>query len=96
MLAVSEARLSLPSPSTHRAVTNAQYAELMNAVTATDAIGLYNADMESGPLGGISRSGSSAGAYFNPSFPSDFAVGTSEVGERSLRITRGVLGISCR
>jgi len=42
-------------------VTNAQYAEFLNAVAATDTNGLYNANMGSG-LGGIARSGSS-GSY---------------------------------
>ena len=38
--------------------TNAQYAELLNAVAATDTNALYNTSMGSG-LGGITRSGSS-------------------------------------
>jgi formylglycine-generating enzyme required for sulfatase activity len=37
-------------------VTNAQYAEFLNAKAASDPLGLYNADMSSG-LGGITRSG---------------------------------------
>ncbi len=38
-------------------VTNAQYAEFLNAVAATDTYGLYNASMGSG-YGGITQSGS--------------------------------------
>jgi formylglycine-generating enzyme required for sulfatase activity len=41
--------------------TNAQYAEFLNAVAATDTYNLYNTNMGSG-LGGITRSGSS-GSY---------------------------------
>ncbi len=40
-------------------VTNAQYAEFLNAVAKTDTKGLYNTKMDSDPRGGISRSGSS-------------------------------------
>jgi len=40
-------------------VTNAQYAEFLNNVAATDANGLYNASMGSDARGGITRSGSS-------------------------------------
>ena len=39
-------------------VTNAQYAEFLNAVAATDANGLYNASMDSSSFGGITQSGS--------------------------------------
>jgi len=42
-------------------VTNAQYAEFLNAKAASDALGLYNTNMGSG-FGGITRSGSD-GAY---------------------------------
>jgi sulfatase modifying factor 1 len=42
-------------------VTNAQYAEFLNAVADTDTYGLYNTSMSSG-YGGITRSGSS-GSY---------------------------------
>jgi formylglycine-generating enzyme required for sulfatase activity len=42
-------------------VTNAQYAEFLNAVAATDTNGLYNTSMGSG-YGGITRSGS-PGSY---------------------------------
>jgi len=42
-------------------VTNAQYAEFLNAVAATDTNALYNTNMGSG-FGGITRSGSS-GSY---------------------------------
>ena len=42
-------------------VTNAQYAEFLNAVAETDTNGLYNTNMGSG-YGGITRSGSS-GSY---------------------------------
>ncbi len=38
-------------------VTNAQYAEFLNAVAASDPRGLYSASMGSSPLGGIARSG---------------------------------------
>jgi formylglycine-generating enzyme len=41
------------------AVTNAQYAEFLNAVAATDTFGLYNTNMDSSSFGGIARSGSS-------------------------------------
>ncbi len=43
-------------------VTNAQYAEFLNAVAATDAFRLYNTNMGSQITGGITRSGSS-GSY---------------------------------
>ena len=43
-------------------VTNAQYAEFLNAVAATDTYGLYNLDMEPVYGGGITRSGTS-GSY---------------------------------
>ena len=43
-------------------VTNAQYAEFLNAVAASDANGLYNDQMEDHPQGGITRIGSS-GSY---------------------------------
>ena len=42
-------------------VTNAQYAAFLNAVAATDTLGLYNTNM-SGSYGGITRSGT-AGSY---------------------------------
>jgi hypothetical protein len=38
-------------------VTNAQYAEFLNTVAASDPRGLYNASMGSDPRGGITRSG---------------------------------------
>ena len=43
-------------------VTNAQYAEFLNAVAATDPYGLYSVDMDEDVFGGIARSGSS-GSY---------------------------------
>lgn len=43
-------------------VTNAQYAEFLNAVAATDTNGLYNSSMGSDPRSGIIRSGVS-GSY---------------------------------
>lgn len=43
-------------------VTNAQYAEFLNAVAATDTYGLYKPSMGTDPIGGIARSGSS-GSY---------------------------------
>ncbi|MEX2167766.1 MAG: SUMF1/EgtB/PvdO family nonheme iron enzyme [Pirellulales bacterium] len=43
-------------------VTNAQYAEFLNAVAATDSNSLYNGDMESKIMGGIRRTGSN-GSY---------------------------------
>jgi formylglycine-generating enzyme required for sulfatase activity len=43
-------------------VTNAQYAEFLNAVAKTDTYGLYNPGMSSNAIGGITRSGSS-GSY---------------------------------
>jgi formylglycine-generating enzyme required for sulfatase activity len=50
-------------------VTNAQYAEFLNAVAATDteAHGLYNSDMASG-RGGIARSGN-PGSYSYSTIP---------------------------
>ena len=45
----------------YEVTTNAQYAEFLNAVAATDTYGLYNTSMGSG-YGGITRSGSS-GSY---------------------------------
>jgi formylglycine-generating enzyme required for sulfatase activity len=39
-------------------ITNGQYAELLNAVAATDSNGLYNAEMASSPSGGVTQSGS--------------------------------------
>jgi len=38
-------------------VTNAQYAELLNAKASADPLGLYNPNMGSDPQGGIARSG---------------------------------------
>jgi formylglycine-generating enzyme required for sulfatase activity len=43
-------------------ITNAQYAELLNAKAATDLLGLYNPSMGSDVHGGITRAGSS-GSY---------------------------------
>ena len=40
-------------------VTNAQYAEFLNAVADADPNGLYNASMDSSSFGGITQSGSS-------------------------------------
>ncbi len=40
-------------------VTNAQYAEFLNAVAATDTNGLYNSNMGGNARGGITQSGSS-------------------------------------
>jgi len=40
-------------------VTNAQYAEFLNAVAATDTNNLYNTNMGSNARGGVTRSGSS-------------------------------------
>jgi len=40
-------------------VTNAQYAEFLNAVAATDTNSLYNTSMDSDPRSGITQSGSS-------------------------------------
>jgi formylglycine-generating enzyme len=40
-------------------VTNAQYAEFLNTVAASDPRGLFNANMGSDPRGGINRLGSS-------------------------------------
>ena len=40
-------------------VTNAQYAEFLNAKAADDPLGLYNANMGSNAQGGITRAGSS-------------------------------------
>jgi hypothetical protein len=46
-------------------ITNAQYAEFLNAVAATDTYGLYNASMGSG-YGGIARSGSAEPYSYSP------------------------------
>ena len=43
-------------------ITNAQYAEFLNAVAATDTYSLYNTNMAENMYGGITRSGSS-GSY---------------------------------
>jgi formylglycine-generating enzyme required for sulfatase activity len=43
-------------------VVNAQYTEFLNAVAATDAFGLYNANMADSAYGGITRSGN-PGSY---------------------------------
>ena len=43
-------------------VTNAQYAEFLNAVAESDSYGLYHASMSSNAIGGITRSGSE-GSY---------------------------------
>ena len=43
-------------------VTNAQYAEFLNAKAASDSLGLYNTNMDANSRGGITRSGS-AGSY---------------------------------
>src|SRR3954464_3395854 len=43
-------------------VTNAQYVNFLNAVAASDPYGLYNANMGTDTLGGITRSGNS-GSY---------------------------------
>jgi formylglycine-generating enzyme required for sulfatase activity len=42
-------------------VTNAQYAEFLNAVADSDPNGIYNTSMGSDTIGGITRSGSSGG-----------------------------------
>ena len=43
-------------------VTNAQYAEFLNAVAVGSAYGLYNSQMDSSPYGGITQNGS-AGSF---------------------------------
>ncbi len=43
-------------------VTNAQYAEFLNAKASSDPLGLYNTEMSSDSAGGITRTGSS-GSY---------------------------------
>ena len=45
-------------------VTNAQYAEFLNAVAATDPVALYNTQMDSSTHGGITRSGSPGGFLY--------------------------------
>ncbi|MEK6799202.1 MAG: EGF domain-containing protein [Planctomycetota bacterium] len=45
-------------------VTNAQYAEFLNALAKTDTNGLYNANMGSNPRGGITQSGSAPNLTF--------------------------------
>jgi Sulfatase-modifying factor enzyme 1 len=47
-------------------VTNAQYAEFLNAVAATDANTLYNTNMGSGLAGGITRSGDPGSYSYAP------------------------------
>lgn len=46
-------------------VTNALYAEFLNAVAATDTNSLYNTSMDSDPRGGITQSGSSGSFVYN-------------------------------
>ena len=46
-------------------VTNAQYAEFLNAKAASDSLDLYNLSMGSG-FGGITRSGSSGSYTYSP------------------------------
>jgi hypothetical protein len=46
-------------------VTNAQYAEFLNAKAASDPLGLYNPSMGTG-FGGITRSGSSGSYSYAP------------------------------
>ena len=47
-------------------VTNAQYAEFLNAVAAANPHGLYNPTMSSGPSGGITQGGSLGSYFYNP------------------------------
>lgn len=47
-------------------ITNAQYAEFLNAKAAADPLGLYNASMGSDVHGGITRSGSSGTYTYAP------------------------------
>ena len=47
-------------------VTNAQYAEFLNAKAASDPLALYNASMGSNARGGITRSGVSGGFTYAP------------------------------
>ena len=54
--------VSYPYQISKNDVTNAQYAEFLNAVAASDPKGLYNPKMGSDQNGGITRSGSS-GSY---------------------------------
>jgi len=46
-------------------VTNAQYAEFLNAKAASDPLALYNTQMGSSSFGGITRSGSSGSFTYN-------------------------------
>jgi formylglycine-generating enzyme len=46
-------------------VTNAQYAEFLNAKAQTDQLSLYNTNMGTSTYGGISRSGSSGSYTYN-------------------------------
>ncbi len=47
-------------------VTNAQYAEFLNAKAVSDPLGLYNANMGSNARGGITQSGVSGGFTYAP------------------------------
>jgi formylglycine-generating enzyme required for sulfatase activity len=46
-------------------VTNAQYAEFLNAVADTDSNGLYNTSMDTDARGGITRTGSSGSFLYS-------------------------------
>jgi formylglycine-generating enzyme required for sulfatase activity len=46
-------------------VTNAQYADFLNAKAASDPLGLYNVNMGSNALGGITQSGLSGGLSYS-------------------------------
>jgi sulfatase modifying factor 1 len=50
-------------------VTNAQYVNFLNAVAASDPYGLYNANMGTDTLGGITRSGNSGSYAYSVKVP---------------------------
>lgn len=50
-------------------ITNAQYAEFLNAVAASDPLGLYNGEMGSRTVGGIVRSGASGNFNYSVKAP---------------------------
>lgn len=49
-------------------ITNEQYVAFLNAIAASDVLGLYNANMGSDPRGGISRSGASGSFVYATRF----------------------------
>ena len=59
-------------------VTNSQYAAFLNAKAKTDTHALYNTEMSSSSLGGITRSGAgTVGAPYNYTVKANFAAPSS-------------------